>query len=239
MTHTEFWTSPPDRVVQGSGTFTITILEPPFDVAATELPPHDPVRARRFAEEFPTVDAVLGELPGRPAGESPYLETRADLELIRVGCWGNVTAVSDPAFVDNGNDEPLLALTEELQRRYPHARIVGRAEVDCGEAHTEDVIRLPGGPLFHASGWPTMDPWKLTGDPHALVEALGVPAGVLEDLDLDLDEEPEDVEWKALVALGLGRADPWAWPHLQTSVFRVRHTEAYTLTMEELWFIGG
>jgi hypothetical protein len=240
MTEISFWTSPPDRMTRGSGCrYNITVVQPPFEVRAEDLPPHDPAAARAFAETFPTVDAVLEELEPVAACANPYLATRADLDVIQVGCWGNVTAISDPAMADNGNDTPLWYEVNRLHERFPDARIVGRVEVDCGESHTEDIIRLPGGPVFHASGWPTMDPWELTGDPRAVAAALGIGADVLEEHDLDFDADPGEVEWADFATLALGEADPWPMSSLTTSVFRVRHTESATRTMEELYFLGG
>lgn len=240
MTDISFWTLPPDRMVQGGGShYNITVVQPPFAVRAEDLPPNDPAGARAFAETFPTVDAVVEELDPVSACEIPYLATRADLDVIQVGCWGNVMAISDPAMVDDGNGTPLLYAVTKLQERFPGARIVGRVEVDCGESHTEDIIHLPGGPMFHASGWPTMDPWELTGAPHAVAAALGISADVLEEHDIDFDADPGEVEWADFATLALGEADPWPMGSLKTSAFRVRHTESYTRTMEELYFIGG
>ncbi|ARH95606.1 hypothetical protein STRMOE7_29215 [Streptomyces sp. MOE7] len=238
MTDINFWTRPADRMVRGGGHYNITVLQPPFAVRAEDLPPNDPVAARAFAEAFPTVDAVLEELDPVVAYATPYLATRADLDVIQVGCWGNVLAISDPAMVDDGNGTPLLYEVTRLRERFPDARIVGRVEVDCGEDHTEDIIHLPEGPMFHASGWPTMDPWQLTGDPHAVAAALGIGADVLEEHDIDFDADPGDVAWADFATLALGEADPWPMASLKTSVFRVRHTESYTRTMEELYFIG-
>ncbi|MFH8683136.1 DUF6333 family protein [Streptomyces lydicus] len=240
MTDINFWTRPSDRMVRGcGGRYNITVLQPPFAVRAEDLPANDPVAARAFAEAFPTVDAVLEELDPVSAYATPYLATRADLDVIQVGCWGNVLAISDPAMVDDGNDTPLLYEVTRLRERFPDARIVGRVEVDCGESHTEDIIQLPGGPMFHASGWPTMDPWALTGDPRAVAAALGIGADVLEEHEIDFDADPGDVEWADFATLALGEADPWPMAGLKTSVFRVRHTESSTRKMEELFFIGG
>ncbi|MFD4945688.1 DUF6333 family protein [Streptomyces sp. NPDC058239] len=240
MTDVTFWTSPADRMVRGGGArYDITVLQPPFTATARSFPPNAPATARQFAESFPTVDTVLEELGLRPASESLYLATRADLDVVQAGAWGNVMAISDPALVDNGNDTPLFYEVKRLRERFPDARIVGRVEVDCGEDHTEDIVWLPDGTMFHASGWPTDEPWELSGDPHAVAAALGVATQMLEDIDVDLDAEPGEVVWADFVSLALGEADPWPWTHLKTSAFRVRHTRSYTRTMEELYFLGG
>ncbi|TVT50650.1 hypothetical protein FNH05_15505 [Amycolatopsis rhizosphaerae] len=125
-----------------------------------------------------------------------------------------------------------------MRERYPDARIVGRVEADRGESHTEDIVWLPDGTLFHASGWPGMDPWELTGDPHAVAAALGITDRTLEDLDIDLDAEPDEVEWADFVSLALGEADPWPLSRPQVSAFRVRHTRPCTRRMERLFLPG-
>jgi hypothetical protein len=234
-----YWTSPPDRMVHGGmGRCDVTVLQPPFQLDARSLPANDPGRAGEFARSFGTVDAVLEELGVRPANAVPYPAERADLDVILAGAWGNVLGISDPALADNGDNTPLLYEVGRLRERYPDARIVGRVEVDCGESHTEDIVWLPDGTMFHASGWPGIGPWELTGDPHAVAAALGVTERTLADIDVDLDAEPEEVEWADFVSLALGAADPWPWPQPEVSVFRVRHTGAATRRMEGLFLPG-
>lgn len=154
---------------------------------------------------------------------------------------GPVLGISDPALGDNGNSTPLLYEVGRLRERYPDARIVGRVEVDFGESHTEDIVWLPDGTMFHATDWLGRDPWELTGDPHAVAATLGTAGEMLADIDVDLDAGPEEVEWSAFVGLALGDADPWPWTHLETSILkvRVRHTESPTHRMEELYLMGG
>lgn len=242
MTDEGFWTCPPDREVHGWGDYTITIVHPPFPTSTdpstsatiTALAPHDPARAREFAESFGTVDAVLEELPLTDtvsAGPS----TRADLDIIKVGCWGNVVGVSDPALADNGNDLPLLRETEALHKRYPDARIIGAVNVDMGETHSENAVHLPGGLTLHYSGWDS-DLCDLTGDPHAILRALGVPPESLAGQDAEPDEEdPAATSWYAFGNLALGPLNPWHFETVQMSAFRVRHTAEYTALMEEIW----
>ncbi|MBL1088147.1 hypothetical protein JK360_01835 [Streptomyces sp. 9-7] len=241
MTHLSHWTTPADRMVRGGmGRCDITILQPPFVTATAHgLPANDPVQARELARSFGTVEEVLEEIGTRPAHPPLYLVERSDLDQIQAGAWGPVLGISDPALGDDGNDTPLLYEVGRLRERYPDARIVGRVEVDCGESHTEDIVWLPDGTMFHASGWPGMDPWEVTGDPHAVAAALGVTGDILAEIDVDLDAEPEEVEWSAFVGLALGEADPWPWTHLETSVLRVRHTESHTRRMEKLYFLGS
>ncbi|WP_327355278.1 DUF6333 family protein [Streptomyces sp. NBC_01304] len=242
MSEDNFWTVPADREVRGHGEYTITLVRPPFPVGTgpsthvtvKELAPHDPVRAREFAEAFGTVDAVLEELPLTDAlpGGSPW--TRADLDVITVGCWGNVIGISDPALVDNGNDCPVLEQTEALRERYPDARIIGSVDSDMGADHHEHTVYLPEGPTLHSEGWGG-DRWDLTGDPHAVLKALGITAESLVGTDAELSEDPSDTNWDAFGALALGPWSPWGFPTPKMSAFRVRHTEGAVALMEEIW----
>jgi hypothetical protein len=242
VTDTSFWTCPPDRRVYGWGEYAITILRPPFPTTTgpstlttiAELAPHDPAQARQFAETFGTVDSVLEELPLTNT-VSTFPQTRADLDIITVGCWGNVIAISDPALADNGNMCPLLDETEALRQRYPDARIVGWVDIDMGEDHHENTIHLPEGLMLHSEGWDCTR-WDLTGDPHAILQALGITPGSLAGHDAELDEEePAFTNWQAFGRLVLGPYDPWNCQALQMSAFRVRHTKDYTSLMEEIW----
>ncbi|MFG3344611.1 DUF6333 family protein [Streptomyces sp. NPDC048018] len=233
---TDYWSSPPDRTVHGGfGRCDITILLPPFDVDARSLPANDPSRARELVRSFGTVEEVVEELGARGANEVPYPVERTDLDVVLAGAWGNVLGISDPALADDGNDEPLRREVDGLRRRFTDARIFGRVAFDCGDSHTEDLVSLPDGTLFHASGWPGTEPWEVTGDPHEVAAALGITRGMLADAEVDLAAEPEEVEWGAFVSLALGNADPWPWAESRIGAFRVRHTEAYTRRMEELF----
>jgi hypothetical protein len=242
MVDNGFWSCPPDRVVNGWGEYTITVLHPPFPATTgrstlatiAELAPHDATRARQFAEAFGTVDAVLDVLPLTNT-VSDFPATRADLDIIRVGCWGNVIGISDPALADNGNMDPLLTEAESLHKRYPDARIVGAVSNDMGETHFEDTVHLPGGLMLHYSGWDSTL-WDLTGDPHAILRALGITAESLAGQDAELDEEDHSAtNWRAFGTLALGPWDPWHFETVEMSAFRVRHTEDYTFLMEEIW----
>lgn len=214
----------------------ITVLQPPFDVDARALPANAHDWAAEFAASFGTVEAVLEDLGPRSVLEVPYPGRRADLDIVQAAAWGHVLGISDPALADNGNDTPLLEEVRRLRERFPDARIVGRVSCHMGSEHTEDIIWLPDGAVFHAVGWPGDEPFAVTGDPHAIVSSLGVTAEMLEDIDVDLDEDPADVEWAGFVALALGAADPWGWEQIQTTAFRVCHTESSTSRMEELYF---
>lgn len=41
--------------------------------------------------------------------------------------------------------------------------------------------------MFHACGWPGDEPFVVTGDPQAVMSALGITTEVLEDLDVYFD----------------------------------------------------
>ncbi|MEU8780361.1 DUF6333 family protein [Streptomyces sp. NPDC048637] len=237
MADTTFWTCPSDRGVPGHGDdYTLTLLLPPFPVGRVNFPSHAPERARHFAENFDTVDEILEELPPVSAADSLALETRADLDIIKVGCWGNIISITDPALADHIGDLPLLGASTTLRERYPDARIVGSANVDLGEDHTEDIIQLPGGLMLHTEGWPGVEPLEVTGAPQAVVRALGISSETLAEEEIDLDEESDEIDWQALGRLALGPCDPWGRADLQMSVFRVRHTSSSTFRMEETWF---
>ncbi|MFI6771399.1 DUF6333 family protein [Streptomyces sp. NPDC050355] len=242
MNDLSFWTCPPETAVRSSNSdeYLITLLDPPRPESTAELPPHDHVRARAFAEAFPTVDAVLEELPPLPASEALHAETLSDLDLITIGCWGAVTRISDPALAtyDAGMD-PVLRQVRALHERYPSALIVGSAAPDFGETHTEDVICLPDGLTLFASGFPAYEsPWFVDGDPRTVLNALGIDLADLTDEDreyLYLDEEPHLTNWGMLGELVLEHCGRRLRTGLEMSVFRVRHTEDYTSMMEEMW----
>ncbi|WP_335938079.1 DUF6333 family protein [Streptomyces sp. PTD5-9] len=239
MNSNGFWTSPPDRTVRGSmGHCDLTVLPPPFDVDVRDLAANDPAQAAEFAASFGTVDAVVEDLGPRSVLDVPYPGQRTDLDVVRAGAWGRVRGICDPALADNGDDTPLLYEARSLRERFPDARIVGRVHFHAGADHTEDLVWLPDGAMFHASGWPGDEPFVVGGDPDAVIASLGLSAGTLEDAGLDLDEdEPAETEWSALATLALGRADPWNRPGVQTTAFRVLHTEPAVRAMERLYFI--
>ncbi|MFC0600072.1 DUF6333 family protein [Streptomyces palmae] len=245
MTGTSYWTCPPETDVRRTyfGEYAITLLDPSLTGGTITSAPHDPARAREFVEGFPTVEAVVEELPPLPPSELLATECRSDLDLVTVGCWGSAICVSDPALTAyDAGMTPVLDVATSLRERYPRALIVGSAHADFGESHTEDVIWLPDGPRLFASGFPCYeDPWDIEGDPRAVLDALGVdPDGLEGDYRefLHLDEAPHLTNWGMLGALVLERAGHRPGADLEMSVFRVRHTEEYTAVMEEMWLPG-
>ncbi|MEV0649353.1 DUF6333 family protein [Phytomonospora sp. NPDC050363] len=233
---TDFWTSPPDTLVRGSGIYTVTVVLPPIESPA--WPANDPARAREFAAALDTVDEVL-EYEGEQRVAGGFgLQTRADLEWIQVGVWGNVIGVCDPALADNGNSWPVLEQVTELAKRLPGAKIIGNASVDRGESHEEVAWVVPGFEPVHSEGWAiNEDPalWTLTGDPQAVLDGCGL-AEPYSGIPYDA-EDPTATYWGGLSELILGEHDPWS-RRLRASAFRVRHTEDATDRMEEGWLQG-
>ncbi|MFD8542609.1 DUF6333 family protein [Streptomyces sp. NPDC059649] len=241
-TDNSFWTIPAETMVRGSVAHcNLTVLQPPFTIDVADFPANDPVQAAEFAGSLSTVAAVMEDLGLRPVSSTPNFRTRADLDIVQAGVWGDVLAVSDPAWADDGNGNPLLSEAKGLREKFPDARIVGRVEVHCGAEHTEDLVWLPDGTMFHASGWPGDEPFVVTGDPEAVLSCLGITRDMLDDIDayIDLDDEPNQIDWGALAGLALGEAGPWGIASLNMSSLRVRHTEDATSHMEELYFITG
>ncbi|MFI1811632.1 DUF6333 family protein [Streptomyces sp. NPDC020422] len=241
MTDT-YWTRPADTRVSGSGECTLTVLAPPRPTSADSFAPHDPVRARAFAADFPTVEEVVEDLGVVPADQVPHPEVRADLDLIAVGHYGGAVCLSDPALADDGTDNTVREAARAVHARHPGSLVVGSAHVDLGEDHIEDVLLLPDGTLLHASGYPGFeDPWESQGDPRAALGALGVDVDLLDEdtqEDLALDGEPHLVNWELVVSLALKGRDPRRHPRLEVSLLRVRHTREHTAAMEELWLLG-
>lgn len=231
-----------DEVVPKLGSHAVLTLRfPPFpdpdgsDESA--LVPHDPVRARQVVEELGTVEEVLEQLPDRPLAEVPDPEVRADLDLVAVGCWGNVVHITDPAL---GGDLLTYAMTEEVRRqreRHPEARIVGSVDMDYGNSYLEDVVDLPGGVESYVEGWDCDDDWEFAGDPEEVLRAIGVDREAAAEAGFDLDEEPRDRAWSDLGNLAIWGRGPGAGAGgLQVSVFRVRRTSGAAFDLEEVWF---
>lgn len=238
MTDTDDWTSAPDRIVRGSmGLCHLTVAQPPFDVDARGLPPQDPAAARAFAGSFEGVEEVLEDLGPRSVLTPLPSSVRADLDVVHAGAWGSMLSIVNPAFAADGNDEPLRAAATELRERFPDARIVGRVAYRGGIEHTEDLVWLPDGAMFHASGWPEDEPFVVSGDPHAVIASLEVKRWQLDNAGVDLREAANEIEWARLAGLALGPSDPWGWEELQTTAFRVRHSEDAVQSMEALYFV--
>ncbi|MFF1360541.1 DUF6333 family protein [Streptomyces sp. NPDC058297] len=214
---------------------------PPFTSDTAGFPVHDPGLAAAFAASLSSVDGVLEDLGPRSAANPPVFSTLADLDIVHAGAWGNVLTVCDPAFVSDGDDN--LDEATDLRERFPDARIVGRVETHCAATRTEDLVWLPDGTMFHAAGWTDDEPFVVSGDPAAVLAALGMTQKDLDNNDelnafIDLDDDPNQIEWGVFTGLALGAADPWGVPGLNLSALRVRHTESATTDMENAYLIG-
>ena len=238
MNASSYWTSAADRIVRGSmGLCHLTVFEAPFNIDARSYPPQDPAQARAFAESLESIEAVLEDL-GPCSVQTPLPSAaRADLDVVHVAAWGRMLGIADPAFASDGNDEPLRSMAGELRERFPDARIVGRVTYHGGMEHTEDIVWLPDGAMFHASGWAGEEPFVVSGDPHAVIATLGLPDWMLDNAGVDLNEDAKEVHWASLAGLALGHSDPWGWEQMQTTAFRVRHSQEAVRDMEALYFI--
>jgi hypothetical protein len=238
MSENKYWTSAPDRIVRGSmGLCHLTVFEPPFNIDARSYPSQDPAQARAFAESLESIEEVLEDLGPRSVQTSLPSAVRADLDVVHVAAWGSMVGIADPAFAADGNDEPLRSAAGVLRERFPDARIVGRVAYHGGMEHTEDIVWLPNGAMFHASGWPGDEPFVVSGDPNAVIASLGLTSWMLDNAGVDLTEEANEVEWARLAGLALGHSDPWGWEQMQATAFRVRHSEDAVRDMEGLYFI--
>lgn len=238
MTENDYAASAPDRPLRGSmGLCHLTVFEPPFGIDARDLPPQDPARARAFAESLESIEEVLEDLGPCSVLTPLPSAVRADLDVVHVAAWGSMVGIADPAFATDGNDEPLRSAAGVLRERFPEARIVGRVAYHGGMEHTEDIVWLPDGAMFHASGWPGDEPFVVTGDPNAVIASLDLRGWMLDSAGVDLDEDANEVEWARLAGLALGRSDPWGWEEMRTTAFRVRRSEATVRDMESLYFV--
>lgn len=237
MTDTTYWTSAPDRIVRGSmGLCHLTVAPPPFHLDARGLPPQDPARARAFAESLEGIEEVGEDLGPRSVQTPLPSAVRADLDIVHAAAWGDMLSIASPAFATDGNDEPLRSAAGALRERFPDARIVGRVAYHGGMEHTEDLVWLPDGTMFHASGWPGAEPFVVTGDPESVIASLDLSGWILDNAGVDLNEAPNEVEWSRLSGLALGPSDPWGWEEMRATAFRVRHTSDAVRDMERLYF---
>ncbi|WP_327327879.1 DUF6333 family protein [Streptomyces sp. NBC_01210] len=106
MTDNDFRDCPPEEGIAQHGEFRLTLIERPFPAGGRVLPAHDPARAREFAGAFGTIDTVVEEVDRIEATERLPFATRADLDLVSVGCRGTVTEINDPALVFAGGLPP-------------------------------------------------------------------------------------------------------------------------------------
>ncbi|MFJ6612753.1 DUF6333 family protein [Streptomyces sp. NPDC091289] len=238
MATPDYWTSARDRTVRGSmGLCQLTVFQSPFHLDARSLPPQNPAQARAFAGSFEGIEEVLEDLGPRSVLTPLPSSVRADLDVVHAAAWGGMLSIVNPAFATDGNDEPLRSAATALRERFPGARIVGRVAYHGAMEHTEDLVWLPDGAMFHAAGWPGDEPFVVTGDPHAVIASLELKGWQLDNAGVDLREAANEVEWARLAGLALGPSDPWGWEEMEATAFRVRHREDAVRGMEALYFV--
>ncbi|MFF6772319.1 DUF6333 family protein [Streptomyces sp. NPDC012637] len=236
--HHDYWDYPADQDIARYGEFRLTLVQPPFPAAAEALPAHDALRAREFAGTLLAVEDVLAEVERIDAVDRPDFATRADLDLVSVGCWGTVTEVNDPAIACTEGDYVLLEQADALAARFPGAVIVGSATVDHPTTYGTHVIHHPSGVRLFGAGWSGEGDWLQDGSPHAVAEAFGIGADALAREGVDLDAGPGSLFWQGLARLALLGVTPMHREGRVLSVFRVRHTEKATGDLEDTW-LGG
>ncbi|MER8046013.1 DUF6333 family protein [Streptomyces sp. NPDC094032] len=231
-----FWMYPAEQELARYGEFRITVVESPFPAGADRaLAPHDPERARELAEALGTVDGVLAEVDRIEAVERMPFGTRADLDLVGIGHWGDLIEINDPALAFIGGDFPLAKVAEELSRRHPRAAVIGSTTVHHHATHHTHVIHHPGGTRLFASGWAGESDWDLVGTPYDIAVTFGLGADELAERGVDLEAEPGDQAWEGLTRAALRSVGPLARAGRSLSVFRVRRDERTAGDLEETW----
>ncbi|MBB4782648.1 DUF6333 family protein [Streptomyces rapamycinicus] len=138
MSDETLWDFPSDEPVERHGEFTLTVVRPPFPGPDGALPAHDEARARAFAEAFGTVDRVLDHRETIAVTELIEVDTRADLEVIRVGCWAGVTEINDPALISlSERFLPAQQGNPAAPQHHPHGGRDQRAPLERDRAHPE------------------------------------------------------------------------------------------------------
>ncbi|MFJ6751794.1 DUF6333 family protein [Streptomyces sp. NPDC091266] len=235
MTEPSFWYAPADAEVARHGEYRLTLVHPGSPADAAGLPAHDPAAARRFAESFGTVDTILEDLGTVSAAEGVAAGTRADLELIQVGCWGNVTEINDPGLVHCNGIYPVHDEAEALAKRFPEAVILASCIIDYPMTYGAWKIIHPGGTRLFAAGWHGEDDWDFDGSPADVAAAFGLTAQELSDGGVDMEGPVNAFAWGSLCDLALRKVVRLNYTGRAASVFRVRHTEDATGNMEEIW----
>ncbi|MEU0394725.1 DUF6333 family protein [Streptomyces sp. NPDC006208] len=235
MTDDSFWSADQDQEIVRHGEFRLTVVHAPRPGNSASLPAHDPDRAREFVASFGTIDAVVEELDPIRATEPVPLGTRRDLDLVRVGCWGSVSEIIDPALGHCGDSFPVLEQSEALRERFPDAVIVASATIDYNMTYGAWAIFHPDGTSLFAAGWHGEENWDCEGDAKAVVSSFGIPGAALVKQNVDLDDAVNVFNWGGLAQLALARVAPLSRENRSMSVYRVRHTEDTTFDMEETW----
>ncbi|MET8180628.1 DUF6333 family protein [Streptomyces sp. NPDC005336] len=237
MSDETLWDYPSDEPVERHGEFTLTVVPPPFPGPDGVLAAHDQARARSFAEAFGTVDRVLDDQGTIPVTELIDVDTRADLDVIRVGCWGGVTEINDPALISLSERFPIQEQAEALADRYPDAVIVAAADMDLPGADygTWKIVHPDGARLF-AAGFAGEENWDVEGEVTAILDAFGITPEQAAAAGVNPAHTPRSFAWDALAGLALKAVSPTDRRGLMASVFRVRRTEDAVVSMEDTWF---
>ncbi|MGV9856389.1 DUF6333 family protein [Streptomyces sp. NPDC003442] len=237
MSDETLWDFPADEPVERHGEFTLTVVRPPFPGPDGALPAHDEARARAFAEAFGTVGRVLDHQETIPVTELIEVDTRADLEVIRVGCWGGVTQINDPALISLSERFPIEEQAEALAERHPDAVIVAAADMDLpGADYGTWKIVHPDGARIFAAGFAGEEDWDVEGEVTAVLDAFGITREQAAAVGVDPAHPPRSFAWDALAGLALKAVSPTDRRGLMASVFRVRRTEDAVAAMEDTWF---
>ncbi|WP_310725297.1 DUF6333 family protein [Streptomyces sp. N2A] len=237
LPESSFWDVPPDTDVVRYGVYGLTVVRPGTRTDPAGLPAHDPAAARRFAASFGTIDTVLEDLGTVSATADTSAGTRADLELVRVGCWGGVTEITDPGLVHCNGIYPVEEEAESLAERFPDAVIIASCTIDYPMTYGAWKIIHPDGARLFAAGWhgEDVDHWDLAGSPADVAAAFGITAPELTDAGIDLHAAANVFSWGSLCRLALKKVAPLDHTGRTESLFRVRHTEDATGNMEEIW----
>ncbi|MGW7754706.1 DUF6333 family protein [Streptomyces violaceusniger] len=237
MSDETLWDYPADEPVERHGEFTLTVVHPPFPGPEGVLEAHDEAGARSFAEAFGTVDRVLDGQGTIPVTELIEVDTRADLDVIRVGCWGGVIQINDPALISLSESFPIEEQAEALADRYPDAVIVAAAGMDLpGADYGTWKIVHPGGARIFAAGFAGEENWDVAGEVTAILDAFGITPEQAAAAGVNPAHAPRSFAWDALAGLALKAVSPTDRRGLMASVFRVRRTEDAVVSMEDTWF---
>ncbi|MFE5618640.1 DUF6333 family protein [Streptomyces sp. NPDC056470] len=233
MTDDTHWDSPPDASVLRDGTYSLTVIDAPSPHEVQALPAHDPARAREVVASLITVAGVTAELAPQPATELVPQDTRADLELVRVGCWGPVTEITDAALAFRGGCFPLDDQAAAFARRHPGAAVIGSVRVNFPIRYGAWVFLHPDGTRLWAEGWSGEGPWNVQGSVDGILDAFRARTAL--DADFDLDAEPQTMDFSELEDAVLRTLMPVDRRERVLSVFRVARTPEAVDHLEETW----
>ncbi|MFE0380629.1 DUF6333 family protein [Streptomyces inhibens] len=224
-----------------SSTICITRVHPTYPSrydqhTIRQAPAHDPQRARAVVAELATVSSVVEELEPilRRDIASPRLST--DLDYVTVGCWGNVVQIVDPAFGEDGVISSNLDAAFDAQvKAHPDARITAACEMYSAESYGKYLAHIPGHSPVSADGW---DEQYITGDPTAVLRAIGITPGDPGTENLDLDDPAPYIGTEYLNLIACGLHSIYTVETLTVSVFKVTRPEDTQEDIKEVWNRG-